>query len=151
MRPRKSNSRKTRKSKGPAYRSKLEERVGQQLSLLKANYEFEPDDKKIQYTKPASFHKYLPDFVVVKSDKSRMYIEAKGIWDFDDRHKHLLIRQQHPELDVRFVFQRAANKIRKGSKSSYADICNGLGRGIFKGVEWKFGDNGKIPRSWLDE
>ena len=151
MRPRKSNSRKTRSSKTPAFRSKLEQKVNLQLLAHRKNYEYEPDDKKIQYTKPASFHNYLPDFVVVKSDKSRMYIEAKGIWDFDDRYKHLLIRQQHPELDVRFVFQRAANKIRKGSKSSYADICNGNGRGIFKDVQWKFGDNGKIPRSWLDE
>ena len=33
-----------------------------------------------------------------------------------DRKKHLLIKEQHPELDIRFVFSRAGNKL--SSKSA---------------------------------
>ncbi len=33
-----------------------------------------------------------------------------------DRQKHLLVRDQHPELDIRFVFSRSAAKINKASK-----------------------------------
>ncbi len=132
------------------FRSKLEHTVEQQLSKYGVNYEYEPADKKISYVVPALGHKYLPDFIIHRPDGTLIYIEAKGIWDYSDRYKHILIREQHPELDIRFVFQRAGQRIRKGSKTTYRDICNGDGRGIFKGITWEFGDAGRVPEKWFD-
>ena len=145
------NTIKITRTKKPNYRSKLEERVAEQLTRAKVGFEYEAPDKRIEYHIPKSVHYYTPDFIIEKADNSRIYIEVKGIWDYDDRYKHYLIRKQHPGLDIRFVFQRAGNKIRKGSKSTYGDICNGNGRGIFKGVMWKFSDNGKLNKEWINE
>jgi hypothetical protein len=69
-------------------------------------------------------------------------LEAKGVWTVEDRTKHLLIREQHPELDVRLVFQNANNKIRKGSKTTYAAWCDK------KGIKWC---NKVIPKSWFQQ
>ena len=130
-------------------RSKLEVKVEDQLIAQGIDYEYEPSDKKISYVVPAMGHTYLPDFAIRRTDGGFIYVEAKGIWDYDDRYKHLLIKQQQPELDIRFVFQRAGQRIRKGSKTTYRDICEGNGRGIFKGITWKYSDTGRVPEEWF--
>ena len=58
----------------------------------------------------------------------------------EDRKKHLLIKKQHPDLDIRIVFQSAKGKIRKGSKTTYADFCDK------HGIVWA---EKEIPKSWL--
>ena len=141
-------------SRGPKterFRSKLEALVAEQLDLNNIEYTYEDKETKIDYTKPAIKRSYLPDFLIRSKSGKYIYVEAKGIWDYDDRYKHCLIRQQHPELDIRFVFQRAGQRIRKGSKTTYKDICDGRGKGIFKDVVWKYGTGGIIPKEWLDE
>ena len=82
---------------------------------------------------------YTPDFYL--SD-SNIYVEAKGHLTKDDRVKMVLIKKQHPELDIRFVFQSAKTKIRKGSKTTYADYCDK------HGILWA---EKEIPKSWLNE
>ncbi len=129
----------------------MEERCAKQLERRGVAYEYEQRSLVIPYEVPASNHKYLPDFVITKRDGSLMYLEPKGIWDYNDRYKHLLIRHQHPTLDIRFIFQRATQRIRKGSKTTYADICNGSGRAKFKDIKWKYGDKGVIPEDWFNE
>lgn len=129
----------------------MEKTVSEQLKRAKVTHEYETENCKIFYKIPSSDHSYLADFRLTTSGGKYIYIEAKGIWDYDDRYKHYLIRKQHPDLDIRFVFQRATNKIRKGSKTTYADICNGLGRGIFKDVKWQYSSNGKLPKEWTLE
>lgn len=131
-------------------RSKLEDNVESQLKRLGTKYYYEPDWGKLAYTIPASKHTYTPDFYITSKSGKTIIIEAKGIWDYDDRYKHALIRAQHPDLDIRFVFTNPKQKIRKGSKTTYADICEGKGRGIFKGLEWKY-SAAKIPKEWLEE
>lgn len=133
------------------YRSGLEKKIAKDLSKVKnISFEYEPSDKKIAYTIPANEHTYTPDFVIVTASGKIIYIETKGIWDYDDRYKHLLIRQQHPDKDIRFVFTRSQSRIRKKSRTTYADICNGLGRAEFKGVKWQYADR-DIPEEWLQE
>ena len=132
------------------YRSKFEQSIATQLEELDREYEYENKRHKIKYDVPASGHTYLPDFAIFGKDGKCILIEPKGIWDFKDRNKHLLIRQQWPDLDIRFVFQRAKQRIRKGSKTTYRDICEGRGRGVFKGVMWKYSE-GTIPKEWLNE
>ena len=132
------------------YRSGLEERVAELLTNKNVKYSYEPSDRKIVYTIPESLHKYTPDFILDTASGKEIIVETKGIWDSTDRTKHLLIRQQYPNLDIRFVFTNPRARIRKGSKTTYADICEGRGRGEFKGVCWLYAHK-TIPEDWLNE
>ncbi len=131
---RKSNKRAIAKKHG--FRSGLEEDVDRALKSRGVSGEYE--QHKISYTKPATNHTYTPDFKLPNG----IFIETKGRFVLADRKKHILIKQQHPDLDIRFVFQNANNKIRKGSKTTYADWC----------VKNNFTySNKEIPNSWLNE
>ena len=52
----------------------------------------------LQYVKKPSTYK--PDFIL----QNGIVIETKGHFVSADRAKHLLIKAQHPDLDLRFVF-----------------------------------------------
>ena len=132
------------------YRSGLEVEVAKQLSNNNISFLYEPDWGKLSYKVPVKSRVYIPDFYITTRTGKTIIIECKGIWVFEDRYKHLLIRKQNPELDIRFVFSNSKNKIRKGSKTTYADICDGKGKGLFKDVIWKYSDK-KIPKDWLEE
>ena len=99
------------------YRSGLEDSIAEQLkhSRVKAVYE----GYSIEYTIPESSHTYTPDFVLPNG----IIIETKGVFDAVDRKKHLLIKEQYPNLDIRFVFSNINAKIYKGSPTSHADWC----------------------------
>lgn len=124
-----------RHNKG-TYRSGLEE---VNSDLLKSFF-IDPKYEQfyLEYVVPESKHKYTPDFVLPNG----IIIETKGIWDAEDRKKHLLIKQQHPELDIRFVFSRSKTPIYKGSKTTYASFCEANG--------YLYADK-KIPEEWLKE
>ena len=98
------------------FRSRFELQLAKGLADNKVKFEYE--SKKFLYVpKPRT---YTPDFYLVESD---IYIEAKGHLDKADRVKMALVKQQHKDLDIRFVFMNARNKIYKGSKTTYADWC----------------------------
>ena len=59
-----------------------------------------------------------------------------------DRVKHLLVQEQYPDLDIRFLFQNAYNKIHKKSKTRYCDWCDKYG------FQWT---DKEIPKKWLTE
>ena len=99
------------------YRSGLEELIDQDLKNKGIDGEYE--QHKISYTKPATSHKYTPDFKLPNG----IYVETKGRFTVFDRKKHLLIKEQHPELDIRFLFQNANNRLSKKSKTTYAEWC----------------------------
>lgn len=130
------------------YRSGLEEKNAKYLEELGVSFTFET--LRIPYIVPATNHKYTPDFIVTTKTGKTIIVETKGIWAYSDRLKHLLIREQHPELDIRFVFDRSKSKISKKSTTTYANICEGLGRGKFKGITWQYADK-RIPEEWLNE
>lgn len=132
-------------------RSKLEEDVARQLDDNNIEYTYEDKNDKLKYTVPSMGHTYTPDFSIRTRSGKCLLIEAKGIWDYQDRYKHYLLRQQHPGREIRFIFGRSKSPIRKGSRTTYRDICEGRGRGIFKGIKWKYGDKGLIPPEWLEE
>ena len=79
---------------------------------------------------------YTPDFYIPETG---IYVEAKGHLDKSDRMKMLLVKEQHPDLDIRFVFLRANNKIYKGSKTTYAQWATK------HKFEWA---EGSIPEEW---
>jgi len=133
-RRKKSSKRAVAKKHG--FRSGLEEDIDRSLKSRGVSGEYE--QHKISYSKPATNHTYTPDFKLPNG----IFIETKGRFVLADRQKHILIKSQHPELDIRFVFQNANNKIRKGSKTTYADWC----------VKNNFiYSNKEIPNSWLNE
>lgn len=117
------------------YRSGLEEAVASQLSSSGQPVVFE------QFHIPWKLEKnckYTPDFVLPNG----IVIETKGRFVTQDRQKHTYIKQQHPELDIRFVFSRSASRISKTSKTTYAKWCDTKG--------FQFAD-AVIPQAWLDE
>lgn len=116
------------------FRSGLEEKVADQLKKSGVKYGYETT--KIKYVVPEKVHTYTPDFVFPNG----LIVETKGRFVAADRKKHLLIQQQCPDLDIRFVFQNSNNKINKGSKTSYADWCVKNG--------FKYADK-RIPDEWL--
>lgn len=118
------------------YRSGLEEKTSDFLKSLGIDPRYE--ELYLEYKIPESNHKYTPDFVL----PNNIIIETKGVWDAEDRKKHLLIKEQHPELDIRFVFNRSKTPIYKGSKTTYASFCQKHGI--------KFADK-TIPKEWLSE
>jgi hypothetical protein len=128
----------TSKSVGLKYgfRSGLEEAIAAELE--KAGVEFGYENRVIKYEKPAKVSKYTPDFNLPNG----IIIETKGRFLTADRQKHLLVKQQHPDLDIRFVFTRSAQRISKQSKTTYADWCRKHG--------FTFADT-HIPASWLKE
>ena len=108
-------------AKVKGYRSGLEEDLD--ASLKKVGVDGQYEQHKIKYIKPETQHTYTPDFKLPNG----IFIETKGRFVTEDRKKHILIKSQHPELDIRFVFQNSKNKLRKGSKTTYADWCNKYG------------------------
>ena len=118
------------------YRSGFENTVASALSEQKINFKYEVT--QIKYIKPQTTHKYTVDFTLPNG----ILVETKGRWVLEDRKKHLLIKQQHPELDIRIVFQNPNGKIRKGSKTTYSNFCDK------HEILWA---NKEIPVSWISE
>jgi hypothetical protein len=118
------------------YRSGLEEKVSKQLDELSVEYEYEK--LKIVYEVHEK-RTYTPDFKILSNG---IIVETKGRFLGADRKKHLLVKKQHPELDIRFVFSNSKAKLSKGSPTSYADWCNKNG--------FKWADK-LIPEEWLNE
>tara|TARA_R110000824_G_scaffold26619_4_gene91231 strand:- start:1364 stop:1723 length:360 start_codon:yes stop_codon:yes gene_type:complete len=115
------------------FRSNFESNFARFLRDNKIKYEYEKT--KIQYV--PKIRTYNPDFYL---QDYGIFIETKGLFTSPDRSKHLLIKEQHPDIDIRFIFQNCKNKLYKGSKNNYGDWCNKHG---FKYAE------GEIPRAWL--
>lgn len=116
---------------GNKYRSKLEAKVA--ALIPEAGYE----TTKLNYTVPASNHKYLVDFQLGPNS----YIEVKGRLLPSERKKYLLVREHNPEITLRFFFDKATNYIYKGSKTTYADWCLANG---FEYTDLK----GGLPADW---
>lgn len=118
------------------YRSGLEDDIAKQLEGMRVKYTYE--ELKISYTVPESKHKYTPDFQLPNG----IIVETKGRFVTADRKKHLLIKQQYPDLDLRFVFSNPRCKISKVSKTTYGDWCDRYG--------FKYSTK-TIPKEWIDE
>ncbi|MBD8687052.1 MULTISPECIES: endodeoxyribonuclease [unclassified Rhizobium] len=118
------------------FRSGLEEKVADQLRALGVEVRFE--QKKVKYTKPARTATYTPDFELPNG----VIIETKGRFVTADRQKHILIKSQHPELDIRFVFSNSRAKISKTSATTYADWCIKH--------DFQFADK-TIPLGWIKQ
>lgn len=125
-----------RKALAAGYRSGIEKDIAKQLAEYGIKADYEPF--KIPYTVPETYHKYTPDYVLPNG----IVIESKGRFTVEDRKKHLYLQEQYPHLDLRFVFSNARGKLRKGSKTTYADWCEKHGF-LYSSKE--------IPDEWINE
>jgi hypothetical protein len=122
-------------SKVSAFRSGLEERIAHELRLQGVPFSFE--EVVVPYVKrPAT---YTVDFLLKKNG---ILIETKGWFLSEDRTKHLLVKQQHPDLDIRFVFARHNSPLRAGSRTTYSTWAEK------HGFAWA---QASIPRAWIEE
>lgn len=95
----------------------FEARVVADLTDRGITYEYE--STKLPYT---VLRNYIPDLKV-----GDMFIEVKGYFRQDAQRKMRNVKQQHPDKDIRFLFQRldspvqGAKKRKDGSKMTCAE------------------------------
>jgi hypothetical protein len=115
------------------YRSGLEDDIS--VDLKKRGVSFEYETLKIKWTLLEN-KTYTPDFILPNG----IIVESKGRFVAADRKKHLKVKEQHPDLDIRFVFSNSRAKLNKGAKSTYGDWCDKYG--------FTYADK-RIPDEWL--
>jgi hypothetical protein len=113
------------------FRSNFEKTIA--LSLEREGVPFGYESRHLKYCKE---HTYTPDFVLTNG----IIIEAKGRFLASDRTKHLLVRKYNPELDIRFLFMNARNRLSSRSRTTYAEWCDK------HGFIWA---QTTIPKEWL--
>jgi len=117
------------------YRSGLEKDTS--LVLAECQKAVRYEQLKIEW-EDLHYRTYTPDFQL----DNGILIETKGLFNSEDRNKHLEVRKQHPELDIRFVFSNSKAKLYKGAKSTYSNWCDK------QGFLWS---HRVIPEGWLKE
>lgn len=124
---------KKKKEKLGKYKNPLEQKVGNQIqeSGLEDNYERD----LIRYIQPEKKRTYRPDFPL----DNGIIIEVKGQFVREDRYKHLWIKEQHPDKDIRFIFQNSKTKC-EASEKTYGEWCEEYG--------FLYADK-VIPKEWL--
>ncbi len=123
---------KTKKTSENKYRSKLEASVAENLEDQKVKYEYEWAWIDYSVTR-----KYKPDFLL----PNQIHVEVKGYFRSADQRKHRAIQKQHPEIDLRFVFQNVNSRV-QGSKMTCAEWCN----------KYNFlYSEGTVPKQWIKE
>ena len=114
------------------YRSAFEGKVAEALKSVNVTFSYE--SLRLEYFR--SCH-YKPDFILPNG----VILEVKGYFTPSDRTKHKLVKQCHPDVDIRFVFQNAYNTLSKKSKTTYAKWCD------TNGFPWC---HREIPHTWLN-
>lgn len=117
------------------FRSGLEETIAKQLQDNGIEPKYEAFKLAYRVDKICN---YTPDFPVSNS----IMIETKGRFLTADRMKMLLLKQQYPKIDFRFVFTNSNGRISKVSKTTYGRWCEKNG--------FKYADK-IIPEEWIRE
>ena len=120
------------------FRSKSEEKI---YNLLKEkNIPCEYEKGKIEYEWSEN-KTYVPDFFLLKNG---IILEVKGRFVLEDRKKHLFIRKQKPELDIRFIFDNPKAKLYKGGKMTNGSWCDKY--------KYKYSSlRERVPEEWINE
>lgn len=119
-------------------RSRLELKFEAILKEFLVDYDYEVT--KIPYVVPESNHTYLVDWTAGK-----ILFETKGyLSDYQERNKYVLIKQQYPDLDLRFVFDNP-NKLCGGTKMTHAKWAEKVG------YKWCGVNDIDILTEWFNE
>lgn len=124
------------KARAMGYRSGLEVTVANQLKA--AGIDFGYETVKLPFTQPVKPRHYTPDMILPNG----IIVETKGRFLTDDRVKHKLVKDQHPDLDIRFVFSNANTRLSKGSPTTYGKWCQNHGFAYASRL---------IPQEWVEE
>jgi len=126
-------------------RSKLELQFEKLLNDFEVLYDYEIT--KVPYIIPESNHTYTVDWTLMNG----LLLETKGyLSDHAERKKYILIKEQHPDIDLRFVFQDP-NKKCGGMQTTHAQWAD---KNNFKWCsirdteqikQWVTEDHGKAP------
>jgi hypothetical protein len=86
-------------------RNKFEEAVAKQLKRRRKDFSYE--SLRIPYV---LFRNYIPDFIIRLDGGSRqLFIECKGYLRVEDKAKLRAVRKQHPDKDIRLLFDSERN------------------------------------------
>lgn len=119
------------------FRSGLEEVTAAALDRLGIDYAYE--QVTVPFLEPAKPRKYTPDFVLLHNG---IVVETKGRFVTADRAKLILVKAQHPDLDLRLVFSNSRTRISKTSLTTYGAWADHKG--------FPYADK-TIPDAWLKE
>ena len=118
-------------------RSGYEKKVRKCLEENKVQYTYE--SMVIKYVVPETKRSYTPDFILPNG----VIIESKGYpFSSKDRAKMLFVKEQHPELDIRILFQRDL-KLSKTSKTTYSMWAKK------NGFKYHVSEQGIPPDDWM--
>lgn len=120
------------------FRSKSEEKIYNLLKEKNIPYEYEKGKIEYEWSENKT---YVPDFFLLKNG---IILEVKGRFVLEDRKKHLFIRKQKPELDIRFIFDNPKAKLYKGGKMTNGSWCD---KYKFKYSSLREG----VPEEWINE
>lgn len=118
------------------YQSQLEARVAKELKKGMGNVQYETET--LSYTIRKN---YVPDFICRTRSGKAIYIETKGYFTAEDRTKMRAVKDTHPDLDIRMVFDKN-NKVSSRGKMKYSEWCE----------RWGFKYAIKtVPKEWYSE
>ena len=115
------------------YRSGFEVQFANDLKKRRIPFKYE--NYKVLYV--PKIRTYTPDFYIEEFD---FFIETKGWFNARDRVKHLLIKEQYPDLDIRFIISNPNNRLDKASVTTYGGWCERYG--------FLYGKD-RIPDEWM--
>ncbi len=105
--------------------------------------------------------KYKPDFVFRAKDGHKIYVETKGYFTGDMRKKMKRVIEQHPDKDIRILFQNANNYLiskKKRRKNKDGILMNSMTYGEWcdlNGIKWATANTvkglGDVIKRWHNE
>lgn len=119
-------------------RSMFEARV--LAHLIEAGIDYKYESMSISFIEPEQKRRYTPDILL----SNGIIVEVKGKLDASDRKKMLLVKQQNPQYDIRFLFMRD-NRLTKASNTWYSTWAEK------NGFKFTVSADGLIPQEWIDE
>lgn len=122
------------------WRSGLEETLAADLRSKGIDYQYE--ENVLKYEVPSRMARYTPDFYIKTKSGKTIIVESKGQFKVANRQSMILVKNQHPDIDLRFVFSNSKQRISKTSKTTYAMWCEKHG--------FLYSDR-TVPEEWLNE
>lgn len=114
-----------------SFKSGFERTVAADLNSRQIKFEYEA--LVLPYTLHGEYH---PDL----SFPNGLVVELKGVLDKASKRKYVAVKQQHPEINLKFVFMDSKKKV-PGTKQTHGDWARKNG--------FEFAD-GRIPDEWLN-
>lgn len=93
-----------------AFKSGFERSID--INLKSRGKDFSYETLELPYTLHGTYH---PDFMI---NDGSIVVEAKGVLSVDDRRKMRAVKDQYPDLDIRFLFMRANTKVKHGKMTN---------------------------------